>query len=125
MRRHTIFAASALVLALTTACAGVNPFDNPQAYSGINEVEATFQVPEGKSGPTWVKVIGGKEQEAVGLTLDLPDGTRATYTASGVKAFDGVALRAAVEQAISNDVKEAAPGIVDSVVAAVIKAVVP
>lgn len=47
----------------------------------------------------------------------------AEYKASDVRAFDGQAVRGAVEQAISEDVKEVAPGIVDSVVGEVMCAV--
>ena len=45
-----------------------------------------------------------------------PDGTKLVYSADGVKAFKAHEVRAAVEQAISEDVREVLPNIVDIIV---------
>lgn len=107
--------ASMVILA---GCAGAVPW-NPQGYAGINMVEASFQVPADQAGPTSIRIVGGKEQESISFDAILPDGTDVSYTATGVRAFDGQTLRAAVEQAVSEDVKAIAPGIVENVVRAV------
>ena len=120
VKRIALVALVAVVSLISAGCAGVNPFDNPQGYSGINEVEANFQVPEGERGPTWIRVVGGKEETDVAFSFVLPDGTEFSYSATGVKAFEGAALRAAVEKAISSDVKESIPGIVDGVVSSIL-----
>lgn len=107
-----IIAALALTL---SGCAGAVPW-NIQNNAGINTLEAEFVVAEGMSGPTSIRVVGGKEQDNISFSGSLPDGTQFEYAATGVRSFDAVRARAAVEQAISSDVKEAAPGIVDAVV---------
>jgi hypothetical protein len=61
----------------------------------------------------------------VSFKATLPDGTVVDYSASGVKAFDGQKLRAAVEDAVSDDVRAVAPGIVESVVKAVTRVARP
>lgn len=117
MIRNAILAlAAALLLA---GCAGAVPW-NPQGHAGINEGEFAYN-PE--TGEITGHVIGGKEQDTVALNVETPDGLKVSYSASGVLAFDGQTVRGAVEQAVSEDVKEAAPGIVDSIVDAVRKAV--
>ena len=122
--KSNLLIAGALALVLLSGCAGAVPW-NPQGYSGVNLVEAEFVVADGQSGPKSIKVVGGKEQEAVSFKATLPDGTAVDYSASGVKAFDGQKLRAAVEDAVSDDVKAAAPGIVESVVKAVTRVARP
>ena len=118
-----IFAVGALALVLS-GCAGAVPW-NPQGYSGINMIEAEFVVAEGQSGPKSLRVVGGKEQETITFKATLPDGTAVDYTASGVRAFDGQKLRAAVEEAVSDDVKAVAPGIVDNVLKAITRTTQP
>ncbi|MDG2286883.1 MAG: hypothetical protein P8N43_15360 [Alphaproteobacteria bacterium] len=107
-----------------SACAGAVPW-NPQGYAGINMLEAEFQDPEGVAGPTSLKVVGGKEQESIYFKTTLPDGTTAEYSAVGVKAFDGQNLRAALEGAVSDDVKAISPDIVNNILRAVTGVVVP
>lgn len=66
-----------------------------------------------------VNITDGKERDDVELEFTKKDGTKITYTAKGIRAFEGQALRAAVDKAISADIKAIAPGIVGSVVKAV------
>ncbi len=100
-----------------TACAGAVP-GNPQGYAGINR--GVVELEQGV--PTRVEVIGGKEQGRVALEGETPDGLRFRYEASDVRAFDGQRARAAVEEAVSEDAKEAFPGIVDAILDSLIKA---
>ena len=65
--------------------------------------------------PTLIEVWGGKEQSSVELSGSLPDGTTFTYSATDVKAFDGVAARAAVERAVAAEVGDAFPRLVDTI----------
>lgn len=94
-----------------------------QDYAGLNIVRAEFAVPEGASGPVALEVIGGKEQESITFKGALPDGTAFDYAATGVRAFDAFAVRAAVEQAIAAEVGDVAPGAVDAVMRAVMAAI--
>lgn len=122
--KATLLIAGALALVSLSGCAGAVPW-NPQGYSGINMVEAEFVVADGESGPKSIRVVGGKEQEAVSFKATLPDGTAVDYSASGVKAFDGQKLRAAVEEVVSDNVKAVAPDIVDTVIKAVTRVARP
>lgn len=88
---------------------------NPQQYAGINR--GTVRFPDGMEA----EVVGGKEQGRIALAYKDKD-REVLYEAENVKAFDGHAVRAAVEQSISADLRASAPGIVDSVVSAVFKA---
>ncbi len=58
----------------------------------------------------------GKEKQNVSLEIELPNGVKLSYSADGVKAFKAHEVRAAVEQAISEDVREVVPNIVDIIV---------
>ena len=109
-----------LILPLLAACAGAFP-GNPQGYSGINRAEIEFD-DQGK--PKTALIVGGKENESITLTVKTPDGLEVEYAATGARAFDGQAIRGAVEQAISADIKEAAPAIVGNLTAA-LKSLLP
>lgn len=98
--------------ATLTACAGAVP-GNPQGYAGINHGNVTFHE-DGK--PKEITVYGGKENSTVSLTGKLPNGTEFAYSATDNKAFDGQRIRGAVERSVSQDVRDAFPGIVDSIV---------
>ncbi len=58
----------------------------------------------------------GKEKQNVSLEIELPTGVKLSYSATGVKAFKAHEVRAAVEQAISEDVRGVVPNIVDIIV---------
>jgi len=103
-----------LLLPFLAACAGAIP-GNQQGYAGINKAEIEFDE-NGK--PEYALIVGGKENDSVSLNVKTPDGLEVQYSASGSKAFDGQAVRGAVEQAISADVGDAAPGIVENVMEA-------
>lgn len=113
-----IAAIAALMLA---GCAGAAPW-NPQGYSGITKAEVEVgvlkagEVPYIKSVTFW----NGKEYGSVALTVEFLDGKpKVVYAASGVTAFDGQKVRAAIEKAVSADLKATAPAIVDTIMDAV------
>lgn len=113
----------ALILA---GCAGNTPWKNPQQWSGINEATIEANCPEDVDAwcPATVHILGGKEAQRIGITYRKEqDGTTLVkYEAVDVKAFEGQQIRAAVEEAVSEDAKEVAPGIVDTVTSAVLEA---
>lgn len=113
-RVHIKWCAAVCAAVLLAGCGAIP--GNPQGYSGINKLDAQF---DENGAPKRIVVIGGKEQEEVTFSATLPGGTKAEYTARGVKAFDGQKARADLEAAISEDAKEAMPGIVDSVMSVI------
>ncbi|WP_334128263.1 hypothetical protein [Sneathiella sp.] len=106
--------AALLAALMLSACAGVTA-NNPQGFAGINKAEISFN-PDGS--PAHALILGGKEQEEILLTVETPAGLKVDYAATGIKSFDGQMIRAAVEQAVSADVREAIPGIVDGLTSA-------
>lgn len=112
-----VLIATAALFALT-GCAGAVPW-NPQGYSGIDEVEITFSVPDSVHGPETLRITGGKEASNIAFSFVLPDGTEMSFSAADVRAFEGQKLRAAVEEAVSDDVKVSSPGIIDSILKAI------
>ena len=111
--------AIALMMTLS-ACAGAVPW-NAQNDAGITTASVKWcETSSGTYDLCHAKIIDGKEKTDVALGVKFPDGAEVTYSAAGVKAFDAHKVRGAVEEAISEDVKQGAPGIVDSVVKAVL-----
>lgn len=113
---------AALFAITLVGCAGATPWTNPAQYAGINY--ATFEYPT-EQGAITGTLYGGKEQGSVGITIRHPSGVEVEYTATDVKAFEGQKVRAAVEEAVSADAKEAMPGIVDTITDAIIRATSP
>ena len=108
---------------LLSACAGAVPWNN-QNNAGIVEIEIGYKKvsdAEGNEGYQIDKanIVDGKENGAVQVKFTLPDGTIFNYAADDVKAFDGQALRADVEKALSEQLGTVAPGVVDSVISAI------
>ena len=121
MRRISTWVAIPVMATLLLGCAGAVPW-NPQGYSGITK--AVVEVGVLKPGETpFIKSVtftDGKEKQSIKLIVELVGGKpKLTYVAAGVLAFDGQKLRAAVEKAISRDVREASPAIVDTIMSAI------
>lgn len=99
-----------------------------QQYAGLTSLEVTMK-PK-CDGPTLaecaatIKYIDGKEKANVATDVDLTKGHFA-YTASDVKAFDGQALRAAVDKALIETAGQTIPQVADAIVRAVITSMVP
>jgi hypothetical protein len=92
-----------------------------QLAAGLNVVE--FEELEcseatGLCGPTQFRMIGGKEQESITVRMVHPEtgNTVLEYTAGGVKAFDGQALRADVEKALAEADVQTTEAVVTSIV---------
>lgn len=106
-----------------SACSGSTsrPWDadwNPQSYAGITAVDARWSEATGKLER--IQVFQGKGGESFDVDADLEKGT-VSWKGKNV-TVDGQKVRAAVEQAVSNDVKDVAPGIVDAITSSVVKA---
>jgi len=106
---------------MLSGCAGAVPW-NPQGYSGITKAVVEIGVLKPGEVP-FIKSVtftDGKEKQSIKLFVELVDGKpKLTYTAAGVLAFDGQKLRAAVEKAVSEDVRRTAPAIVDTIMLAI------
>lgn len=109
-----------LVFALA-GCAGGLPW-GPQQHAGITEwtispVEKGYKV----------HVIDGKEKQNVAIKAEKKlDGTIVvSYNATAVKAFEGQALRAAVEIEVAKVLGEILPDIVESLVEAILDSINP
>lgn len=96
-----------------------------QQYAGLTSVEITMKpVCDGPSlaeCASSIKYIDGKEKANVAFKGNLGEGTF-TYTAADVKAFDGQALRAAVDKTLIETAGQTAPQIADAIVRAVMGA---
>lgn len=109
-------------LALTACAAGAIP-GNPQGHAGIAEAKVEFCGSKDPAKDRYLRsarVIDGKERENVELLVTLPLKGTVRYSATGVKAFDGHKAREAVESAISNDMRQAFPGVIDAVTKALV-----
>lgn len=118
--KRALLAGLGLVLGLVLAGCGAVPW-NDQVAAGITT--ATVEWCHAGDPPAAyicaVEFKDGKEKKNISLGVQMPGGVAVAYSAQGVQAFDGQAVRAAVEKAISGDLGGAAPGLVDRVVGAI------
>ncbi len=108
-----------LVALFLAGCAGTLPGVSQQGVAGITDVRLEWCESASAEAPMYlcgVRWKDGKEKQSVSLEIELPTGARLTYTAGGVKAFKAHEVRAVVEEAISEDVREVVPNIVDIIV---------
>ena len=124
MKRSLVGGLAVAILTLSLVGCGSLPGISHQGDAGIfnGEVDVGTLVKD-KEVPyiKHVSIVSGKEVESLTADITFDDMGKPVVkvTANGVKAFDGQKARAAVEQAISSDAKDAMPGIVDSVMNAV------
>ncbi len=109
-------------LLILGACAGAMPW-NPQGNAGLTKT--IIDVGLAKQGETpyieRVEFVDGKEKDGITISVKFVDGKpQVEYSAKGVKAFKAHELRAAVEMAVSADVKEAFPKVVNDIVDALL-----
>jgi hypothetical protein len=125
------FTHSGCILALFLLVAGCsfNPHDNAQTRAGITDVQIKFcsigpvEAPTAYA-PCLISYMDGKERTDVKLSADLGKGL-IEYKAGGSLAFDGQALRAAVEKAMLDAQVKVTGEVVDAITAAVIKSIKP
>lgn len=110
--------AIAIAAALILGACSTYPGQNMQGFAGINH--ADIQLEDGL--PVNVRITGGKESQEVSVRFKLPNDLEASYTAKDVRAFDGQAFRAAVDEAQteaqSSVVKEVLPILSDALLRA-------
>lgn len=124
VRRLCMTIAAFAMIGLLSACGAIP--GNKQVNAGITH--ATVEVCVTDDSTPYVcdaEIIDGKDKQAVKLNIENPSGWKVSYSASGVQAVEAITVRGAVEQAISSDLKDAAPGIVSAITDAVIKALAP
>ncbi len=123
--RRLLYSCFALAAVMLVAACGAIP-GNSQVNAGITH--ALVEVCETNDNVPYVceaEIIDGKDKQSVSLDISNPSGWKVTYTASGVQAIEAIKVRGAVEQSISEDLKDATPGIVNSITGAVIEALSP
>ena len=105
------FGGAVLAALLLSGCGSLS---SANQYSGINYAKAEFS----ESGRLREIVFaGGKQSGNVKLEVDLGNGAKATFSAEDVKAFDGQAIRAAVEAAQAEAASEVVPQLTDTIIA--------
>ncbi|HEY9548783.1 MAG TPA: hypothetical protein VIR45_04715 [Kiloniellaceae bacterium] len=78
--------------------ASYSPFNwSPPNYAGMTAVRIIYPGAQG-SAPVVAEWISGKEAEAATVSFATPDGNIITYSADGLKAFEGQLARAEVER---------------------------
>ena len=114
------FAFVVLISLVLSACAGGLPW-GPQQHSGIETLRVTpiTVVGETSKGPVIAYKIfyrSGKETGKASLIFKLPDETTFNFNTDDARAFEGQALRARVEEVVSQQLGESAPDVVDAII---------
>ena len=112
----------AIAAVLLLAGCGTAPWSH-QDKVGLNIIKAEWQVPADKQGIKNVEASFGKESEATEMAVKLPDGTEASFKATGIRSADLVKARAAVDTALSADQRAAIENVVPGAIDAILKAV--
>jgi hypothetical protein len=118
-----------LLPALALAACTFSPLDNAQTRAGITDVSVEFCAIGPVEAPTAyapceISYVDGKERTDVRLSADLGNGI-IEYEAGGSLAFDGQAIRGAVERALADAQVEATGELVDAILEALRLGVVP
>ncbi|MGF1631968.1 MAG: hypothetical protein ACFCUT_21030 [Kiloniellaceae bacterium] len=82
--------------------ASYSPFNwSPPNYAGMTAGRIIYPGAEGRP-PVVAEWISGKEAESATITFATPDGNLITYSADGLRAFEGQLARAEVERALAS-----------------------
>ncbi len=90
------------MLVILSGCAGTSN----QTYNG--QTVGRYSNADG----TTIEIISARESDTVEFDLDVSKG-KASYKATGVKAFEGQAIRAEVEKVLTEEYGEAVPKVVN------------
>ena len=110
--------------------ASYSPFNwSPPNYAGMTAGRIVYPGKDG-SAPVVVEFLSGKEAEGADISFTTPDGNIITYSAKGLKGFEGQLARAQVESDLAAQLSDlwqkVAPeiksGLVDAVCLYVTKA---
>ena len=114
------------IIAATVVLARCTSWLDPQQGSGQSHAVVKFS-DTGK--PTLLEITDGKERGSVALSGKIGEKLKFSYAASDVRAFDGQALRARLEEVVAREVgeswREIAPGVVDALTRAAIDVFAP
>lgn len=78
--------------------ASYSPFNwSPQNYAGLTAGRIVYPGADG-GAPVVAEWLSGKEAESATLSFATPDGNVITYSAGGLRAFEGQLARAQVER---------------------------
>lgn len=99
-----------------TACGALGM--NKQQYAGLEVWKVTGnQTREGTWQVTDVEYTNGKELNTSNIAISLNNGeTILNFDGSGIKAFDGQELRAAVDKVVAEQVGNNVPGLTDAII---------
>jgi ABC-type amino acid transport substrate-binding protein len=110
--------------------ASLSPFNwSPPNYAGLTAGRIVYPGKEGEA-PVVAEWLSGKEAESASITFATPDGNIITYSAGGLRAFEGQLARADVEKALAGELSglwqnvapEIKAGLVDAVCLVMTKA---
>lgn len=86
--------------------ASYSPFNwSPPNYAGMTAGRIVYPSADG-GAPVVAEWISGKEAESATITFATPDGNIITYSAGGLKAFEGQLARAEVERDLANQLSD-------------------
>ena len=86
--------------------ASYSPFNwSPPNYAGMTAGRIVYPGAEG-GAPVVAEWISGKEAENATVTFATPDGNVITYSAAGLKAFEGQLARAEVERHLAGQLAD-------------------
>jgi len=113
---HSIKFSLIALLALTVSACGALGM-NKQQYAGLERWQVSGnQTAEGEWQITDVTYTNGKELSTSDIAISLNNGeTILNFTGSGIKAFEGQALRAEVDKVISEKIGDNIPGLTDAI----------
>lgn len=91
---------------------------NKQQYAGLEVWKVTGnQTTDGTWQVTDVEYTNGKELNTSNIAISLNNGeTILNFDGSGIKAFDGQELRAAVDKVVAEQVGNNVPGLTDAII---------
>lgn len=107
-----VFVGAVLAVSTVLLLSACGSLSSANQYSGVNYAKAEFS---GNGQLREIVFAGGKESGLVDLMVDLGNGAKAQFKGSDVRAFDGQAVRAAVEKAQAEVVGEVAPDLTDAI----------
>ena len=83
-----------------------SPFNwSPPNYAGMTAGRIIYPGAEG-GAPVVAEWLSGKEAERAEITFATPDGNLVTYSAGGLRAFEGQLARAEVEKALAAELSD-------------------
>jgi ABC-type amino acid transport substrate-binding protein len=86
--------------------ASYSPFNwSPPNYAGMTAGRVIYPGAEGRD-PVVAEWVSGKEAESATVTFATPDGNVITYSAGGLKAFEGQLARAEVERHLASQLAD-------------------